>query len=112
MTRAAVFLVMAAIAGLRIVQGLDRMDVDKIAPVAFGDVVPTKGGRGEIRVYAATLVTVKTVSLAVALGAVSACLTCHGAVAADPVVVMIEGYPFTLVAAITLGYLHFGVFFV
>jgi len=112
MARRAVFLVMTAVATLRIVQSLDGVDIDKICPVAFRNVVPAKGSGGKIRIYSATLMTIETVRLIVALGAVVARLARKGAVAARPVAIVVGRNPFTLVAVIAFGQLHFGVFFV
>ena len=103
---------MAAIAALRIVQGLDRMDIDKITAMAFGDIIPAKGSYREIRVYPTALVAIETERLIVALGAVSARLACQDAVASHPVTIMVGRYSFALVAAVALGNLHVGVFLV
>ena len=103
---------MAPIAALRIIQSLDRMDIDKIAAMAFGDIIPAKGSYSEIRIYPTALVTIETERLIVALRAVSARLACQDAVAACPVTVMVGRYSFTLVAAVALDNLHVGVFLV
>jgi hypothetical protein len=112
MARRTVFLVMTAVATLRIVQSLNGVDIDKISPVAFRNEIPTKVCGGKIRIYSATLMTVKTERLIVALGAVVARLARKGAVAARPVAIVVGCNPFTLVAVIAFGELHFGVFFV
>jgi len=112
MAGGAVFLVMAAVTGLRVVQGLDGMDGDEIAPVAFGNVVPAVVGRREIGIYAATLVTVKAVRLVVALGAVAAGFARQGTMTADPITVMVQCYPLSFVAVIALRNLRFGIFLV
>ena len=111
MAGGAVFLVMAAVAGLRIVQRLDGMDVDKIAAVTLGYIVPTEGGHGKVRVDAAPLVAVEAEGLIVALGAVVVRPCLPRSMAAHPVTVVVGRYPFSLVAAVALRKLHFGVFF-
>jgi hypothetical protein len=108
----AVFLIMAAIAALRIIQRLDRMDIDKITPMAFGNVIPAEGFSGKIRVYSASLMTVETERLIMALDTIAAPPTCKGTVAPHPVSIVVGRDPFALVAFVAFGDLHVGVFFV
>ena len=112
MTGRAVFLVMATVTGLWIVQGLYRMDGDKIAPVTLGYVIPTEGSNRKVGVDPATLMTIEAPGLIMALGAVAARLACQCAVAANPITVMVRRYTLGLVAAAALGRLHFGIFLV
>jgi len=108
----AVFLVMAAIAALWVVQSLDRMDIYKIAAMALGDIIPAKGIFRKVCVYSTSLVAIEAERLIVALSTVSATLACKNTMAKHPVAVMVGCYSFTLVTAVALGNLHVGIFLV
>lgn len=85
----AVLPVMAAVAGLRVVQGLYRMDADKITPVAFGFIVAPEITSGRIGAVPAALMAIQTPGLLVALTAVIACLARQNAMSAYEVCVMV-----------------------
>lgn len=72
---AAVLLVVATNAVLRIVQCFYRMDIDKVAPMALGNVIPPEGSLGRVRAVAAALMAIKAVRKLMALAAVIARLS-------------------------------------
>lgn len=66
----AVLLVVTAVAVLRIVPGLDRVNGDEVAPVALGYIVATEGVCRQVGVDPSTLMAIETERLLVALGTV------------------------------------------
>ena len=70
MALVAELLVMAAVAILWIVQRFDGVDIDEIAAMAFGRVIPSEILRSEIDPDATSIMAVKAVGLSMALGAV------------------------------------------
>jgi hypothetical protein len=108
--RCTVFLVMTAIAALRIILCLYGVQVDEIATVTLGDIVTPKSIYGKIGIYSTTLMAIETERLIVTLGAVFPRLTCQLTMTARPVRIVVGRYAFCLVAIVTLGKLHFGIF--
>jgi hypothetical protein len=104
---------MAAAAGLGIIQGLDRMDVDEIAPVAFRDEIRPVILLFKLGIDAAAAVAVKAVRLVVALGAVTAAFASQLLVRSLPPVGRVVGSDtFRFVAAVAFGNFHRCVLFV
>lgn len=93
----------ATVAALGIVQGLDRVHADEVAAVALGNVVTVVVAGSEIPVDAAAGMAVKTPGLGVALGAVVARLAGKHPVIAEPVTVVVRRNPFALVAAVAVS---------
>ena len=63
-------LVVTAVAILRVVPGLDRVNGDEVAPVTLGHIVAAEGVRRQIGVDPSTLVAIETERLRMALGTV------------------------------------------
>lgn len=90
---------MAPVAALGIVQGLDGVDAEEVRAVALRDVVALEGTRGQVPIDTPAGVAVETPGLGVALGAITPRLARQNPVAAYPVTVMVRCDPFSLVAA-------------
>ena len=106
MALAAVLLVVAAGAGLRVVQRLQGMDLQPVTAVALGDIIPSIIVGRELRVDAAPLVTVEAVGLVMAFGAVFFALAGEDPMPPQPVCIVIEGNPFRFMAAVALADFH------
>ncbi len=112
MTLGAVLRVVASPAALRIVGGLDWMDVDPIAAMAFRLIVAAKVLHRQVVSRAPAGMAVEAELLFVTLAAVLDCLARQCPVASHPVAVVVRSDTFRLVALGTLRQLHLGVFLV
>jgi hypothetical protein len=108
----AVSLIVATLAALGIVHGLDGMDVDPVGPVALRLVVAAEVLPCQVVSGTAAGVAVEAEFLLVALVAVLDRLARHDTVPPDPVAVVVGSDTFRLVTVIALGYLHFGIILV
>ena len=108
----AVFLIVATIATLRIVPGLDRMNGHEVAPVALGHIVATEGVRRQVGVDPSPFVTIEAERLRMALGTVVGGLLYKRPVALQPIPDVVGCNPFRLVTVIAFSDLHVGIFFV
>jgi hypothetical protein len=99
---AAVRLVVAAVARLRVVLGLYRVDIYKVAAMALGLKVPSKVFFVKYRAVSAALMAIKAPGLVMALITVISGFACKDAVSSHKVGIMIGRNPFALVAGITL----------
>lgn len=121
-TVGAVFLVVAAYAGLRVVLGLQWMNTDKVTAVVFWCVVAHKGVFAQLDIDTAAGMTITTESLRMALNTVCTRPTCYGPVLTHPVgvlvvftgpvIVMGKGESLGLVTFIAILQRHLGVLFV
>lgn len=108
---AAVFLVMAPGAVLRVVLGLQRMNFEPVAAVALGRVIGPVIFGGEFCIDPASLVAVEAEGLLVAVRAVLLSLFCQGFMGMQPVLVMCGSNPFPFMTAIAIGNLHIRIIF-
>jgi hypothetical protein len=104
-TLGALFLLVAAVAGLRIACCLDRVDAYEITSVAAWRKIATRSLSFEISTDPATLVAVKAVGLRVTLSAVVYRLACKSAMIPDPVCIMIGSDTFAFVTRVAFTYL-------
>jgi hypothetical protein len=111
MTLAAIILVMAAVAMLRIVQRLEGMDFQPVAPVTLRRVIGLVIPGRELCIDPASLVAVKAEMLFMAVAAVFLTLVRQQSVAAQPVGIMIGRNSLTFVTGVAIGYLHVGIIF-
>ena len=102
---------MAAIALLGIILGLHGVNADKVAAVTLGFVISPKVFPRKIIACAATLMTIQTPFLLMALFAVVACLAGQNSVSSPKVGIVIRCNTFALVAVIALLDFHLGIFF-
>lgn len=102
MAGAAVRLVVAAVAQLRVVLGLYRVDIYKVASMALGLKVPSKVPFVKSRTVAAALMAIKAPGLVMALIAVISGFAGKDAMSSHKVGIMIGCNPFALVAVIAL----------
>lgn len=105
-------LIVAAVALLRIVQSFDGMNVDEIAAVAFGLVIPPEVGLAQILSASSTLMAIQTPGLVMALSAVVARLAGEDTVMPNKISLMIGGNSLTLVAVIAFPDRHSCIFLV
>jgi hypothetical protein len=80
----------AAFTGLRVVQGLDRVDHDKVGAVASRNIIPLVIPGTQVRIDPATGMAVEAEGLLVALGAVAPGIVGHGTMSPDPVCIMVR----------------------
>jgi len=111
MTLDAVLLVVAAVALLRVVERLQWMDLQPVAPVALRDVIPPVIVYGEVCIDTTPLVAIEAERLVMALSAVLFPFARHKSMSPHPVRVMVQGYSFRFMAAVALGNLHRLIFF-
>ena len=105
-------LVVAAVAVLGVIQCFYRVDVDEIAAVAFGNVIPPEILCLEINTDSTPEMTIETVVLRMALGTVCSCLACEYPVTPHPIGLVIGAYTFAFVTIIALDNLHGSIFLV
>jgi hypothetical protein len=103
-------MVVAAVARLRVVLGLYRVDVYKVAAMALGLKVPSKVPFGKVGTVAAALVAIKTPPLLVTLVTVISCLAGQDAVTAHEIGIMVDCNALALMAIIALLDGHGSVF--
>jgi len=80
----------AAFACLGGVQGLDRVDHDKVSAVASGNIIPLVIPGAQVRIDPATGMAVEAEGLLVALGTVAPGIVGHDPMSPDPVFVMVR----------------------
>jgi hypothetical protein len=103
---------MATGTGLRVVKGLDGMNADEVASVAFRNVVLLEVLPFQVHIDPTARMAVKTVRLAMALGTVVSCLAGLDPVSPYPIGIMVGSDPFRLVAVVAFGDFHRCVLFV
>ena len=108
----AVPLVVAALAGLRVVLGLDRVDTDEIAAVTLGNIIQPCSISFELGVYPTARMAVETERLLVALSAIMTGATRHVTMSPNPVGTMVGCHSFGFVAGVALGQIHFRIILV
>jgi len=101
--------VVAALAALRVIRGLDGMDIDPVAAVALRLVITAGIIHRQIISRAAARVAVQAEFLEMALFAVLDRLARRRPVASYPVAVMVKSDTFRLVAFIALRRFHIGI---
>jgi hypothetical protein len=108
----AIVLIVATVAGLRVVQRLYRVQVQKVTTVRLGHVIPTEIGNREVSIDSSSLVAVQAVRLIVALSTVATGAPCGNPVDTIPVSTVIRGNSFFFMTAVALRQLRTRVFFV
>lgn len=107
MTVIAILCFMAAITGLWVVLGLDRVDIDEVTAVVLRLIVAGIRALARVGAVAPTLVTIKTPVLLMTLTAVAPCPARDGAVTThDEVSIMIGSYTFGLVTGVAFSNGH------
>jgi len=101
----------AAITALGIIQGLDRVNGEKVGAVAFRYIIAPVISGAKIRIDSATGMTVETEGLLVTLGTVAPGRAGYVTMASNPVCVMVGRHAFSLMAFAAFLNLHLGVFF-
>jgi len=110
-TGAAVRLVVATEARLRVVMGLYRMDVYKVVAMAPGRKVASKVPYGKVGTVAAALMAIKTPPLLVTIFTVISCIAGQDTVPAHEIRIMVECNALPLMAIIALLDCHRSVIF-